>query len=483
LVAQYVGKDDGVAVMTSKYLDHKLHKAEQVLHNKQLLTRVRQTQVFDRFQEKRDRAAQGRQAEKRELERDCAQLKDSFRDTIQATRADIVAFEAEHKKAEKESTDLVWRSKEVQIFIDTATKKKNDMDAIAGASRAVGDTVASAKPTTDSIAANMEKIQKAFPNMNPKELEDILEAAGQHTMNASLVLTDTMNSFQELATPVHGMIAELEGCQQEHLDHKVAFRWVMDYYRSKGLPLSADAINDSNNWRKILHFIEPNCSDDVVARVSKSIKLRELCFAVPKTEERQEEKKEVMDDRCILALAEQVEDCMKIKLKWEAACRKHAEIQAHILSIEPTDDDDDNDETRSRAERAAQLLEYRAAKDQEKTLRAMVSTTKAQLVSKVRNKMSAEFDLYRSAYNAIPSVYEFVLLESGLGTTELNLKRIYAYFNQQVIDFIEGVDDFYGGFLDTAVTDLKIQKGAISIADESAGKKETVMVLDWAGES
>jgi len=476
-----VGKDDGVAVMTSKYLDQKLHKAEQVLQNKQLLTSIRQTQVFERFQEKRDRTAQGRQAEKRELERDCAQLKESFKDAIQANCADIVALEGEHKKAEKESTDLACRSKKAQILIDTATKKKNDMDAIAGVSRAEGDTVASTRPTTDSIAANMEKIQKAFPNMNPKELEDILEAASKHTQNASLVLTDTMHSFQELATPVHGMIAELEVCRQEHLEPKVAFRWVMDYYRSKGLPLSADAINDSNNWRKILHFMEPNCSDDVVIRVSKSLKLRDLCFAVPKSEEKQEEKKEVMDDKCILALAEQVEDCMKLKLKWSAACQKHAEIQAHILTIEPSDDDDDDDETCSKAQRAAQRAEYRAAREQEKTLRAMVSTTKAQLVSKVRNKMSAEFDLYNSAYNAIPAVYEFVTLESGLGTTELNLKRIYTYFNGQVIDFIEDVDDFYAGFLDTVVSDLKIQKGAI--ADESAAKKATVMVLDWAGES
>jgi hypothetical protein len=461
--------------MTSKYLNNKLRRAEQTIHNKELQVQVRMRHVWDRFQEKRDRTDQGRTAQQQELERDRGQLEETFKDAIQATNDDVKVLTEERRKAERQSADLSFRIKDVQIQIDSAVKKRNDMDAIANAPKADGDTGASA----DSIVENMNKIQKAFPNMNPKELEVILEAVVKHTMNASLVLADTMNSFQELAIPVHGMIAELEVCQHEQLDHKVAFRWVMDCYRSKGLPLSANAIEDSNNWVKILHFTDPACSNEVVTRVSKSIKLRDLCFAVPKNEEKEAEKKEDMDEKFILALADQDEELTLKKLKWTSLTQQLAEIGTHDAS----DDDVSDDETSSKAQRVAKRAACRALREKERSLRKQVKAVKDQLVLKVRTKMGAEFDLYNSAYRAIPHVYESVLLKNGLGTAELNLKRIYSYFNQDVLSFVEGVDDFYDSYLETAASNLQIEQGAQSNIDDSVAKRSTATILDWAGTS
>lgn len=479
-IAQIVGKDNGHAMMTSKYLNNKLRRAEETIHNKELQVQVRMTHVWDRFQEKRDRTDQGRKAQQQELERDRGQLEETFKDAIQATNDDVKVLTEERRKAERQSTDLSYRIKDVQIQVDSAVKKRNDMDAIANAPKADGDTGASATPIADSIAENMDKIQKAFPNMNPKELEVILEAVVKHTMNASLVLTDTMNSFQELAIPVHGMIAELEVCQHEQLDHKVAFRWVMDCYRSKGLPLSANAIEDSNNWVKILHFTDPTCSKEVVTRVSKSIKLRELCFAVPKCDEKEALKKEEMDEKFILALADQDEELALKKLKWTSLAQQLTEIETHDAS---DDDDDSDEETSSKAQRVAKRAACRVLREKVRSLRKQVKALKDQLVMKVRTKMRAEFDLYNSAYRAVPHVYESVLLKTGLGTAELNLKRIYSYFNQDVLSFIEGVDDFYDSYLETAASNLQIEQGAQSNIDDSVAKRSTAMILDWAGTS
>merc|ERR1712232_900083 len=116
--------------------------------------------------------------------------------------------------------------------------------------------------------------------------------------------------------------------------------------------------------------------------------------------------------------------------------------------------------TCTKQQRALKKAARKKAKTRAKTLRSSVKALKQQLVLKARSKMKAEFDLYNSAYSAIPHVYEYVLLESGLGTVELNLRRMYTYFNREVINFIEGAEDFYSAFLDTTTSDLQIEQSA-----------------------
>jgi len=72
-------------------------------------------------------------------------------------------------------------------------------------------------------------------------------------------------------------------------------------------------------------------------------------------------------------------------------------------------------------------------------------------------------------------------LESGLGTVELNLRRIHSYFNNEVLDFIQGVEDFHDGLLDTTSLDNQIEQGACP--NKESAMKATAMLLDWAGES
>jgi len=273
-------------------------------------------------------------------------------------------------------------------------------------------------------------------------------------------------------------MGELECCQQQQLNHKVAFRWVMAYYQRKGLPLSDSAAEDHRNWRMILSSIDETKSDAVVNRVSKAIKLRDLCFAIPKSEDKQEEKKEAMDEKFLLGLADQDEELEPLKITWQSQTK---ELEALDNGEPESDSDDEDDETCTKQQRALKKAARKKAKTRAKTLRSSVKALKQQLVLKARSKMKAEFDLYNSAYSAIPHVYEYVLLESGLGTVELNLRRMYTYFNREVINFIEGADDFYSAFLDTTTSDLQIEQSARP--NKESTMKATAMVLDWAGES
>jgi len=81
----------------------------------------------------------------------------------------------------------------------------------------------------------------------------------------------------------------------------------------------SSATEDHRNFRTILSFIDDTKDDTVVNRVSKAIKLRDLCFSVPRTEAKREAK-EAMDEKFLFALTDQDEELAELKTKWQRSC-------------------------------------------------------------------------------------------------------------------------------------------------------------------